>query len=173
MKLKLVTLIIFLLCIFTCWSCSTEAVNNEPKNYKQELEIFRTDLDVDQEQRLSKIKAENILKNNGYLDSDEIVILVNLKKQALIETYNNYYSSSINSVAEYALTEQGIRQTKAIKAEQETLIEELYSQRLISDVVNSYNTITNSIAVKTTYGNFKEINKLMQNLPCNCYAQVL
>ena len=160
MKLKLVTLIIFLLCIFTCWSCSTEAVNNEPKNYKQELEIFRTDLDVDQEQRLSKIKAENILKNNGYLDSDEIVILVNLKREALIETYNNYYSSTINSVAEYALTEQGIRQTKAIKAEQEALIKELYSQKLISDVENSYNTITNSIAVKTTYGNFKEINKL-------------
>lgn len=160
MKLKLVTLIIFLLCIFTCWSCANESVHNEPESDKQELEIFKTDFKLDQDQMLSQIKAEHILKNNGYLDSDEIVILINLKHESLIETFNNYYSSKINSVAEYALSEQGVRQTKAIKAEQEALIKELYSQGLISEVENTYSTITNSIAVKTTYGNFKKISKL-------------
>ena len=57
MKLKLVTLIIFLLCIFTCWSCANESVHNEPESNKQELEIFKTDFKLDQDQMLSQIKS--------------------------------------------------------------------------------------------------------------------
>ena len=160
MKLKLVTLIVFLLCIFACWSCSGASNGLGNSNSTQELEIFRTDLKVNPEQRLSQIKAEHLKKNNGYLDSDEIVILINLKRDPLIETYNTYYSKEINSVSEYALSEQGIKQTKAIKAEQDALIEELQAQNLIIDVENTYNTVTNSVAVKIKYGNLKTINSL-------------
>ena len=160
MKLKLVTLIVFLVCVFACWSCTESSSNIGSSNATQELEIFRTDFLVDQEQRLSKIKAEHLMKNNGYLDSDEIVILINLKNEPLIDTYNNYYSSKVKSVSEYASTDAGVRQLKAIKAEQNALINELNAQNLILSVENTYNTITNAVAVKIKYGNLKNINSL-------------
>ena len=160
MKIKLVTLIIFFVCIFACWSCTDGASNIGSNNNTQQLEIFRTDFLVSQEQRLSQIKAEHLKENKGYLDSDEIVILINLKRDPLIKTYNNYYSSVISSVSEYAFSEQGIRQTKAIKAEQDALIKELEAQNLIINVENTYNTITNAVAVTIKYGNLKTINSL-------------
>ena len=77
MKRKLITLFTFLVCVFTCWSCTT--TKNLESTQNQELEIFRTDFKLSQEQKLSQIKAEHIKENKGYIDSDEIVILVNLK----------------------------------------------------------------------------------------------
>ena len=50
MKLKLVTLIVFLLCIFACWSCSGASNGLGNSNSTQELEIFRTELKVNPEQ---------------------------------------------------------------------------------------------------------------------------
>ena len=160
MKLKLVTLVVFLVCVFACWSCTESSSNIGNSNSTQELEIFRTDFKVDQEQRLSKIKAENLKKNNGYLDSDEIVVLINLSNEPLIDTYNNYYSSKVKSVSEYASTDAGVRQLKAIKAEQDALINELKTEGLILSVENTYSTITNAVAVKIKYGNLKTINSL-------------
>ena len=46
-----------------------------------------------------------------------------------------------------------------IKEEQDLLVEELKGKGLITEVEYYYSTIINAIAVKTTYGNFKEIGK--------------
>ena len=158
MKRKLITLFTFLVCVFTCWSCTT--TNNLKSTQNQELEIFRTDFKLSQEQKLSQIKAEHIKENKGYIDSDEIVILVNLNSESLIETYNSNYSSRIKSVSDYALSDAGVKQAKAIESEQKALIKELQNKNLIIDVVNTYNTITNAIAVKIKYGNFAAISQL-------------
>ena len=158
MKRKLITLFTFLVCVFTCWSCTT--TKNLESTPNQELEIFRTDFKLSQEQKLSQIKAEHIKENKGYIDSDEIVILVNLNSESLIETYNSNYSSRIKSVSDYALSDAGVRQAKAIESEQKALIKELQNKNLIIDVVNTYNTITNAIAVKIKYANFAAISQL-------------
>ena len=156
MKKKVLSALILLISLFICWSCGQKETVDENKD----LQIFKTDLQLTQEQKLSQIKANKLLENKGYLPNDELVILINLKGNPLIETYNNEYSTKVSSVSEYASSVKGQSQVKKIKAEQKTLIDNLQKQGLIISVENSYNTIMNAVAVKTTYANFKTISKL-------------
>ena len=66
------------------------------------LQIFNSELKLSQEQVMSQIKAEYLLENKGYLPNDELVILVNLNKESLIETYNEKLYQEVSSVGEYA-----------------------------------------------------------------------
>ena len=159
MKNKILNALILLICLFIFCSCSVAKEKTEIDD-SQQLQIFKTDLQLTQEQKLSQIKAQHLLENKGYLDNDELVVLVNLKKEALIDSYNEKYSSSIDSVSEFALSKKGASLINSIKTEQESLIRKLYREDLIISVENTYNTITNSIAVKTTYANFKKIAEL-------------
>ena len=72
MKNKLITLIVFLVALVTCFACSSEKEVIENTDNKQNLQILKTDFKLTQEQTLSKIKAEYLLENNGYKDDDEI-----------------------------------------------------------------------------------------------------
>ena len=127
-------------------------------------------MQLTQEQKLSQIKANHLLENKGYLPNDELVILINLNKKSLIETYNSKYSDDIDSVAEYALSQTGKSQASEIRMEQDAFIEKLKRNNLIISVENTYNTITNAIAVKTTYAKFKEISNLegVNSVISNC-----
>ena len=88
MKNKLITLIVFLVALVTCFACSSEKEVIENTDNKQNLQILKTDFKLTQEQTLSKIKAEYLLENNGYKDDDEIIIMVTLNAKPLIEIYN-------------------------------------------------------------------------------------
>ena len=131
-----------------------------PISNSQKLQILKSDLKLTQEQVMSRIKAENIKKNNGYLDTDEIITMVTLDGESLIESYNNRYSVLYKTVSEYANSATGIKQASKIKEEQDLLVEELKEKGLITEVEYYYSTIINAITVKTTYGNFKEIGNL-------------
>ena len=155
-----------LLLIITCPSCKNKNKDNNvpsvdpvvtPISNSQKLQILKSDLKLTQEQVMSRIKAENIKKNNGYLDTDEIITMVTLDGESLIESYNNRYSVLYKTVSEYANSATGIKQASKIKEEQDLLVEELKEKGLITEVEYYYSTIINAIAVKTTYGNFKEI----------------
>ena len=114
MKKKVLSALILLISLFICWSCGQKETVDENKD----LQIFKTDLQLTQEQKLSQIKANKLLENKGYLPNDELVILINLKGNPLIETYNNEYSTKVSSVSEYASSVKGQSQVKKIKAEQ-------------------------------------------------------
>lgn len=162
MKRKILLALTFILVLFTCVSCSKpqniidtdKGVND---NNPQQLQILKSDLKLTQEQVLSKIKAEHIKENGGYLNSDEIVVLIKLSENALIDTYNKKANTNVKSIAEYINTESGIKQANDIAVEQQKLIRKLYAEELITNVEYQYSTIINAVAVKTTYGNLEKI----------------
>ena len=165
MKNKLVMTFIFLIGLVTLCACSNVETNNSnisDINNPQKLNIFKSDLKLTQEQVLSQIKAEHLLENKGYLDDDELVVLVTLDTEALIDVYNNNYAESVNTVSEFAKTEMGKKQAKLINQEQTVLIDLLQEKNLIKRVEYQYSTIINAVAVKTTYANFLEINKMKE-----------
>ena len=159
MKKKVFSALILLISLFICCSCSVANGNGEIEE-SQMLQIFKTDLKLSQEQVMSQIKAEHLLENKGYLPNDELVILINLNKESLIETYNSTEIDNVKSVGEYALSLKGMAQIKEIQNEQNNFIEKLERNNLIISVENTYNTIMNAIAVKTTYAKFQEISQL-------------
>ena len=108
MKNKLITIFVFLLGLFACCACTESEKENDIVDTSEQLQIFRTDLELTQDQKLSQIKKEHLIENKGYLDSDEVVIVINLKNAPLIETYNKKYSNTISSVSEYAKSVQGV-----------------------------------------------------------------
>lgn len=166
MKNKLVITFIFLISLVTLCACSN--VNNDNSNVindnlnSQKLNIFKSDLKLTQEQVLSQIKAEHLLENKGYLDDDELVVLVTLDTKALIDVYNNSYADSVNTVSDFVNSESGKKQARLINQEQTVLIDLLQEKNLIERVEYRYNTIINAVAVKTTYANFLEISKMKQ-----------
>ena len=123
---------------------------------KNQLQILRSDLKLTQEQSLSRIKAEYLLKNNGYSDSDSIVAIITLPGKSVIDGYLDD-AGDATDVADYAKTAAGEKILRAANAEQDAMIARLTEAGLISGVLYRYTTITNAIAVNTTYGSFKKI----------------
>ena len=161
---KLLIMILFSVVIFSCISCNKESIKESQvsDSSKQQLQIFKTDFKLSQDQVLSQIKAERLINNNGYLDSDEVVVMVVLNDNALIDIYNDKYFNEADSVAEFSNLKQGQKAIKDITEDQKQLIRYLEENDLIEEVVYQYNTIMNAVAVKTTYKNFLEIEKIAE-----------
>lgn len=138
----------------------TDETSQKENGSSQQLQIFKTDLKLTQDQVLSQMKAERLKENKGYLDSDEIVVMITLKDEALIDVYNSQFSDSVESLGMFATSESGQSRAKRLAAKQDALIEELQFKGLIDSVENRYTTILNAVAVKTTYGKIKNIEKI-------------
>lgn len=160
MKKKILAILLLLVVVLGFSSCGKKSVVDEiNKEYeKNQLQILKSDLKLTQEQVMSQIKAENIKKNNGYLDNDVITVLITLSENPLIDLYNSSLSSL--SLSDFVASTKGQKALNKINAKQNNLIDELKRLDLIDSVEYQYSTIINAIAVKTTYGNFKKINKL-------------
>ncbi len=160
MKKKIIAILLLFVVLLGFSSCASkdEVDNQKLEAEKNQLEIFKTDLKLTQEQVMSQIKAENLIKNNGYLDSDEVTILISLKEESIIDLYNS--SSTSLTVSEFVSTTKAQKALNKINQKQINLIKELEENKLIKNVEYQYSTIMNAIAVTTTYGNFKKISKL-------------
>jgi len=159
MQKKILTALILGLTIFTCTSCKTKNNNSlvDSNDNIQKLDILKSDLKLTQEQMLSKIKAEHLKENNGYLDDDEVISIITLDDDSLIDTYLNSEYLYYESVAEYASSSKGEQQASLIKKSQDELVKKLKKDNAIIDVEYNYSTIINGICVKTTYGKFKNL----------------
>jgi len=124
---------------------------------KQTLQILKSNAKLTQDQLLSRIKAEYLIANGGYKDSDPIVAIVTLPGASLMDRY--IVGNVLGSVAEYVQSDAGKAAKEEILAEQKALVDSLLAEGLISEVEYSYSTIMNGVAVHTTYGNFKQISK--------------
>ena len=161
MKRKIITVFLLLIELFAIAACSNKInLNNDPTVNENQLQIFRTDLKLTQEQTLSRVKAEYLMKNKGYKDSDEIVTILKLDSESLVDLYLDKYSTTADSVSEYVLSNSGTIQNNKILAKQNKIIDYLKTKNLITDVEYQYTTVMNAIAVKTTYGNFKKLSKV-------------
>ena len=172
MRKKIIALLLMITIAFTgagCkFSCSTsneganEGQNNAlaTKGESGKLNILRPDVEVSPEAKAAKIKAEYLIKNDGYSEADEVVAILQLHGDSLIDRYLGG-DDSAKSVAEYAQSKAGARQAERITAAQRSLIAELENSGLINGVNYTYNTIVNAVSVTTTYGNFK----MLENHP--------
>lgn len=136
-------------------ACTASSVTPETDD-SQQLLILKSDMKLSQEDVASQIKAEYLIENNGYKDDDVITAIVKLPGNALIDTF--LAGSKYGSVAEYAASPEGQAQAAKIAANQDALIEDLTEKGLITEVEYRYDTLTNAVAVETTYGNFKKMD---------------
>ena len=161
-------LVVVMLCSMLLTSCnfvkSSTSANNQQADVtddsdasRQTLQILKSNAKLTQDQLLSKIKAEYLIANGGYLDSDPIVAIITLPGESLVDSYIT--TNALGSVADYANSEEGKAAQEVILAEQNALIDELIAEGLITGVEYSYSTVMNGVAVHTTYGDFKEISK--------------
>ena len=162
MKKKILLCLLSFLMIFFSFACGKKPDESSQveEGSVQQLQIFKSDLKLTQEQVMSQIKAEHIKTHKGYLDSDEIVIMITLEDDALIDVYNKRYSSTIDSVASFVNSPKGQNKVNQLTLKQDALIEELQQKGLIDSVENRFTTILNAIAVKTTYGRLDDIEAL-------------
>lgn len=126
--------------------------------HRQNLRIFQSDIQFTQEQKLSQIKAQYLMTNNGYKDSDPVVVMVSGKSDALIERYKA--TGEEGDLAGYVSSEEGQRYLAEIQQEQNALIDELSSKGYVDEVIYRYSTVTNAIAIQTKYGCVEKIGKL-------------
>ena len=124
----------------------------------QELEIFNSDFKMSEEQSVSRVKAEYLLKNGGYRSRDEVGAIVQLKDEALIDVYLNDIEAG-DRIGEYAI-DKGAPRIRSIQYNQSMLSNKLLGNNLVKSVNNSYSTIINALAVTVEYGKIEEINAL-------------
>ncbi len=169
MRKKIISLLMVIAMTLTCASCdmsgsggSAPAGGGEETSEQtesQQLEVLRTDLNFTQDQELSRIKAEYLIENQGYSDDDEVVAILSLGEDALADSYlaGNYGGS----FSEYAASLDGKNQAEFLTSRQDKLVSKLVCEGLISDVEYRYTALVNAVAVKTTYGAFCEMEKLV------------
>ena len=161
-------LVIVMLCSMLLTSCDflgsdlsdttqKTPVDDDQDSDSQTLQILKSNAKLTQDQLLSQIKAEYLITNGGYKDSDPIVAIITLPGASLMDNY--IATKALGSVSDYVSSEEGRAAQEIILAEQGRLIDELYAEGLISEVEYSYSTIMNAVAVHTTYGAFKTISK--------------
>ena len=162
MRKKLLLLISVMLAFvmsIACVSCAVPDLGRNDENAAttvRELEILKTDIEIPEQQRTSRTKAEYLKKNSGYRDDDEVVAIIGLEGDSLIETFNDGNTARL-SVGEYASSGVGRRQAQNLVSKQNALVRELASDGLISAVNYNYSTVLNAVSVTTTYADFKKL----------------
>ncbi len=109
-----------------------------------------------QDQVMSQIKAQYLIENGGYKDTDEVVVLISVEGDSLIETFNAGKTTA-KTVSEYAETFSGVVQTAENVRRQNEVVSTLTEKGLITGVEYSYTTVLNAVAVNTVYGNLEAI----------------
>ncbi len=141
-------------------SSGAQTENDDHVNESGELQILKSDYSIPAEETMSRIKAEYLIENKGYRDSDEVVAILSLRGDALIDDYlADEELSAKYSLAEYAASPAGAEKQAGILFEQTDLIRRLQSEGLIGGVEYRYNTIANAVAVTMSYGNFLMLEK--------------
>ena len=120
------------------------------------LNILKYGDKLTQDQVMSRIKAQYLLENGGYKDTDEVVVLISVDGESLIETFNEG-GTTAKTVSEYAETFSGAVQKAENLKRQNEVVSTLVRQGLITGVEYNYTTVLNAVAVNTVYGNLEAI----------------
>lgn len=135
----------------------SENGNSSVNGSSQKLNILKSDLKLTQEQVASQIKAEYLLKNNGYQDDDDVVVIVGLDGDSLVESFNKKYYGKYATVADFAVSEDGIAIKNKLHSKQDETIARLQNRGFVQNVKYRYTTVTNAVAVTVKYGDLRRI----------------
>ena len=128
---KICAALMIILTAIACTSCKNgSGARNDgtPIDVSNQLQILRSDLKLTQEQVMSRIKANHLIENKGYIDTDEVVSIVTLPGDSLIDAYLDGEQLFYSSVAEYASSRKGKKKIEEIKEAQAELVAELKSR---------------------------------------------
>lgn len=163
LKKILAVLMIFVIAVLSTGCGADSSVKNSTENNKAttqlpfedsgELQFIKSDLKFTQDQVKSQIKAEYLLENKGYKDTDEVVAILSVDGDALID---DCIENDVK-VSDYVASFGGITKKENIKGKQNGIIDRLKSGGLIKNVLYRYSTLLNAVAVTTTYGNLDKI----------------
>ena len=166
--------------VFSVASCQSNSItnkadsdtnNNSSTDSSNELRVIKTDGQLDNASKQNMIKAEYLIKNNGYKDSDEIDVIITMEDESLLDLYNQY-GTRYSSVSEFYNSSLGSSKNSTIIYKQNKLIDSLYSKGLIKEVNQTYTTILNGFSVRTTYGALSElenISNISNTIICDTY----
>ena len=129
--ISLLGTIVIIFCISSC-SSNEEGSSNEEVEESYNLPLLLSDASVNQESRINMMKAQAIKENNGYLDTDEVSLIIELDSESLIDEYINVYSTKYQSVAEYAASPEGIKKANAINKEPSNINIDTFPYALLS-----------------------------------------
>ena len=73
-------------------SSSADSTLKDTETNSNSLRILKSDLQLSQETKQSQIKAEYLIKNNGYKDSDKVSAIITLKQKSLLSCYRRIKS---------------------------------------------------------------------------------
>lgn len=122
-----------------------------------QIQLLEAGFKLPEDMMTARIKADYLLKNEGYSDGDEVVAILSLSDDALIDRYLSSSVSADVSLADYAKSADGRSHIAALEEKQSAVIAELTAAGLIDEVNYRYDTIADAIAVTTTYGDFKKL----------------
>ena len=150
--------VVCLLTLLGAVACSVVPSQQEGGLERSDIRSVQSELKFTAEQQLSRIKAEYLLKNKGYKDTDQVVVMVSGKNKSLSERYND--TGKNGNLVEYVKSQEGQAYVSQIESEQAELIDQLTALGYVDEVVYTYSTITNAVAIKTSYGNVAKIGKM-------------
>lgn len=152
--------ILSLTCLFgiTVTSCSNSDKDETKTKDPQSLRVSLTDGSLDEASRQSMIKAEYLVKNNGYSDNDDVGIIVKLSTPSMMDYFQSY-GNSYDTVSEFYNSPKGILRRTGIEEEQTKVINQLKALELIGNISQTYTTVLNGFACHTTYGKFRELEE--------------
>lgn len=135
----------------------TNEVDDVNTSNSQKLQILNTGAKLTQEQRLSQIKADYLLQNNGYKDDDTVTVILSLDEDSIVSRYSKDMSNKYESVNDYINSIEGQSYNTRLEIAQNNLIKKLKTSNLISNVLYRYTTVTNGIAVEMLYKNLEKV----------------
>lgn len=94
------------------------------------LNVIKYGDKLTQDQVMSQIKAQYLIENGGYKDTDEVVVMVAVDGESLIETFNGGKTET-KSVSEYAESFAGEVQESDIVKKQNAVISALQASGLL------------------------------------------
>lgn len=155
-------LLLSLIALASCTKASIdESETSNPSNNTEisDLPLILTSASVSQDSRLNQIKADLLVANGGYLDSDRLITIFQLKEDSLITQYNEKYSSKYSSVVDFSNSFAGRSILTRIENEQEDFLNKLTNKGYSYTVDRKYDTILNAVAVELSYKDYKELSK--------------
>ena len=157
-KISILSLTALAAILVTSCSSNSNGNNNSTKeeNNSDSLRVTLTDGKLSDASRQNMIKAEYLIKNEGYKDSDEVNVIVTLNSSSMMDMFSSY-GNTYDSVSDYCNSPKGIIKKRDLDIEQNKIINELIAKGYFDSVDQTYSTVLNGFSVKTTYGKFKEL----------------
>lgn len=176
MRKRVISALLVFLMTFGCAACTAkpasegdndtsvnrtaEEENTEklPSGDGNHLKIQQSDFKFTAEEKMSRLKAEYLIENNGYSDSDKIIALVTLPGNSLIEEYTSHGYEM--PVGDYLSSRDALRSAKQLATLREDALKKLAYEGIDFELSQVYDTVLNGFAAEVTYGDFKKMQAL-------------